>query len=718
MIVNDEPSPVTPAPPSHGEAGFRATPLGEHGSREDRLAAVLVATGLVVSAVFGGLSPEGVVHFDDLTHYLFARWAWTWPTYLLDDWGKPGFTVLYFLPAGVGWPMCRVLSAILTAWSAWFAYRIAQGLRLRHAWAAVLLAYGQPLFFQLSQTTLTETALAFYLSLAVYLAQRDRWSWSAAVVSLAFVTRHEAIIFLPVWLVLAWRADARLRRLWPILWAPVLVNVGALNVGAGPAFEKYFVARPSSQYGHGSWLTFLSRSMEAWGPAIATLALSGLWAAWRNPQGRLLAASIASYFTAETVIRAMGLFSSGGYARFLVALSPLVAVAALAAWLRLWHKNERRRCVAVALIAATMVLLWAAMERQVVLHAQTRDILAEIPDLDLAKKAVRTATAALAVLALVSILAGRRPGARRWIRPLIPVALAMMMVLTVGKLCGVLPRPPEAAVIDETLQWLDNSGYGDRDVISAVVWMDYARGVVLSPRRPSVRERLEQAPIGTIFAWDRQFAASEQHGLPAGEFVRNPSFRYIHHSRPARPWERPYLTLYEKVAPWNRQDPPTPKTAPSKAESPSVRSRNNACAVQPGGTHSGLDSGRPHAVRSRWGIPSSPTVISSATRSAGDSPSSVGNSRVSRPEPPDPSASAWTCVSSSVASTSRMASSRPLNSLEVRARSLRSASSIFDWCCCVTPAWRTEAILLGGMADIVRSETRDPVASTETATVR
>ncbi|MFQ5422401.1 MAG: hypothetical protein ACE5F9_00310 [Phycisphaerae bacterium] len=571
MIVNDEPSPVTPAPPPDREGGLRATPLEEEGSREDRLAACLVATGLVASAVFGRLAPEGVVHFDDLTHYLFARWAWTWPTYLLDDWGKPGFTVLYFLPAGVGWPMCRVLSAILTAWSAWFAYRIAQGLRLRHAWAVVLLAYAQPLFFQLSQTTLTETALAFYLSLAVYLAQRDRWSWSAAVVSLAFVTRHEAIVFLPVWLLLAGGGGVRLRRLWPVLWAPLLVSVGALGAGAGPTLDKYFVARPSSQYGHGSWLTFFSRSMEAWGPAIATLALSGLWATWRNSRGRLLAASVASYFAAETVIRAMGLFSSGGYARFLVALSPLVAVAALAGWLRLWHRNERRRRNAVALVAGAMVLLWVAMERQVVLHAQTRDILAEIPDLDLAKKAVRTATAALAVLAFVSILAGRRPGARRWIRPLIPVGLAIMMVLTVGKLCGPLPRPPEAAVIDETLRWLDNSSYSNRDVISAVVWMDYAQGVDLSPRRPSVRERLEQAPIGTIFAWDRQFAASEQHGLPAAEFVRNPSFQYIHHSRPARPWERPYLTLYEKVAPWNRERPRTPKTAPSRAESPKFR---------------------------------------------------------------------------------------------------------------------------------------------------
>ena len=158
----------------------------------DRLAAILVSIGLAVSASF--ITREGILHFDDLTHFLFAKWAWTYPAYLLDEWGRPGFTALYFLPAKMGWVWCKLLSAVLTAWSAWFAYRIAQTLKLPHAWAAVPLAYSQPLFFQLAQTTLTETVLAFYLTLAVFLALRHRWSWSAAALSLAFVTRHEAIV--------------------------------------------------------------------------------------------------------------------------------------------------------------------------------------------------------------------------------------------------------------------------------------------------------------------------------------------------------------------------------------------------------------------------------------------------------------------------------------------------------------------------------------------
>ena len=169
------------------------------------IAVVLAGAGLMTSIAFGLISPEGIYHYDDLTHYLFAKWAWKWPAYLLHSWGRPGFTVLYFLPAELGWWACRVLSAVLTAISALLAFFVARRLGLRHAWAAVLLAYAQPLFFQLSQTTLTETALAFYLMLAVFLAQRGRWALSAAVLSIGLVTRHEAAVFVPLWAWFAWR---------------------------------------------------------------------------------------------------------------------------------------------------------------------------------------------------------------------------------------------------------------------------------------------------------------------------------------------------------------------------------------------------------------------------------------------------------------------------------------------------------------------------------
>jgi len=519
--------------------------------QSDRLAASLAALGLLITAFFGWISPEGLFHFDDLTHYLYAKWSWRWPAYLLNDWGRPGFTALYALPAYFGWPMCRALSAILSAFAAWLAYRIAQRAGLRWPWAVVPLCFAQPLYFQLAQTTLTETAHAFYLTAAVYLAQRNRWSLSSALLSLAFVTRHEAAVFLPVWVFFAWRQRVPFWRLWPIVWAPLIVNLLAPLAGITPLWQRLAASESSGQYGRGGWLTYFCRSMEAFGPAIAVLAISGWPALLLRRAGAMAAASIGVYFAAQTVIRALGLYDSGGYARFLVGISPLVAIAALAGINNLLHADLRRRAWTGLSIALAMVVLWIAMRRQIALQSRTGDILAEIPRLDQARIAIHWVTGSLAALSIAGFVAVRMSFAK-WLLHLMPAALAVIMVLTCRELCRPLRPPPEAPIIDETLAWLKENGRGDVPLISSIVWIDYKTQRMIAPVHESTREALDRAPVGAVFAWDRQFASSPDHRLPLDEFLNSPSYRLIHSTRPRTQWENePYLRLFEKVKPVN-----------------------------------------------------------------------------------------------------------------------------------------------------------------------
>lgn len=121
---------------------------------ENLRAAALLAAFLTASLAAGWIS-NGVYHEDDLTHYVFARWSHFDARYLLDVWGRPGFTVPYSWPAAIGSSQdglraCRVFSAILSAATAWLAFRIARRLGIRHAWAAIPLLYLQPLFARLS----------------------------------------------------------------------------------------------------------------------------------------------------------------------------------------------------------------------------------------------------------------------------------------------------------------------------------------------------------------------------------------------------------------------------------------------------------------------------------------------------------------------------------------------------------------------------------------
>ena len=81
-------------------------PLAESAHRArlrpgDWIALLLTGIGLALSVVMALLS-DGVYHADDLRHLQFARWTRQHPQFLLSDWGRPGFTVLYALPAQLG----------------------------------------------------------------------------------------------------------------------------------------------------------------------------------------------------------------------------------------------------------------------------------------------------------------------------------------------------------------------------------------------------------------------------------------------------------------------------------------------------------------------------------------------------------------------------------------------------------------------------------------
>jgi hypothetical protein len=520
-------------------------------SQQTRVAGALVAVGLVLSATGSLLSPNGIVQFDDLTHYLYAKWAWQWPAYLLDNWGRPGFTAMYFLPAAWGWPACRILSAILTAGCVWLAFRIAAMLGIRHAWAVVPLAYVQPLFFQLSETTLTETPLALYLTSAVYLALRGRWSWSAATISIGVVTRHEAVVFLPIWLIVAWWSNVPLRRLWPIIWAPVLVNGLSFIAGAEPMIKQWFAPEPSTQYGQGSWLTYFASSLHAFGPGVTVLAMTGLTGVVRRRGGGLIVLCMAIFFATHTTIRALGLFASGGYARFLVPIAPLVAIVSLVGWLQLWQGDSPQRRRAVLVAGASMVLLWLSAERLFMLHKATGMTVIELPSIHDAKWAVRILTSVVVPLALISAARTRKGQDKLFLRALLPTCMAGIIVLTSYALCRPLQPPPEAALIAEMRRRLSEKGLGNREVISANIWIDYVTGRALPFNRPSVRGQLGQAKIGTLFAWERQFAGSADYNLDLVEFQRSGSFGLVLQTGPLPYHNEPYLRVFEKTAEWD-----------------------------------------------------------------------------------------------------------------------------------------------------------------------
>jgi len=520
------------APPGHGRA---------------------FAVGIVVAAFLStvalGWFSEGTHHADDITHHLMARWAWRDGRFLLDNWGRPGFTILYFPLAWTGMFGSRLTSALLSAAAAWLAYLTADRLPLRRPYLVPLLLYVQPMFTRLAYTSLTETVLAFYLILALWLWVTDRPVWSAAVISLGMVTRHEACVFLALWGV-ALLVRRRWRLVAVLAWAPLAHNLLArLFLGYFP-FQHFLQPSGDVQFGTGTLFHYAFRLSAACGLGLVPLALGGLLVVARRRGGLLVVASVAAYFAVETALFAMGRYSSGGYTRFLVPMCPALAVGACAAVDFILDGRGRAWLVAVvAVLIGGLLIAAARVEADHATRHTMSDVLYNYRLLFLWSERLGKSLAAVAVVVGALVVAGRASAAWRVLRPAAVVLFFLALLQTAG-----MNEPYRLGPVEEGLKraaQLVRDRYPGRRVIRYNPWYaHFADEYDIWGNTADARDTVEEAPVGAILVWDWALAASDYHKLTEEWLAERPWLKEVWE------WEVPtwdgtfaYVRIFEKVAP-------------------------------------------------------------------------------------------------------------------------------------------------------------------------
>ncbi|MCG3126522.1 MAG: hypothetical protein CHACPFDD_01358 [Phycisphaerae bacterium] len=492
------------------------------------LLATLAGLGLSIRMAWAS---DGVYHDDDLTHLQMARWAWQYPEYLLNDWGRPGFTLLYALPAQPGWLAARAFSGLLTALTAWLVYGVARGMGIRAACAAPALFWVAPMTFSLSYTTLTETALAFYLSAAMYLHLHGRPRWAAVLASLFCVTRQEALILLPIWALATWTRNSTRRGRWTIpvtwwllLWAPVAHNLlNLLFVGSAP-LANLLDAKPTAFYGHGTMLTMLERWLAAASPGLIALAAAGAPLTFRRRGGALWIGCGLAYLLTHVLIYRFGLFSSGGYARFLVPLAPILAVAAadaLSAFLEpiraRWARARTGVGEAVARVADEFTPHNVSAIRGMLFR-----IAAAIAVLWVAAESERspwlwwgTRTPLLLVVGASLVLAWLRLSRGRALALL--ACPALLILSSFGQtLAQSTPHvlQEDQLMVREATDWLRANGLSARPILSANAWVYQFLDLSQPPARLKTLQRLDRLPPGGLFIWDVRYCNQPPHDIP------------------------------------------------------------------------------------------------------------------------------------------------------------------------------------------------------------
>ncbi len=543
----------------------------------DRRLANLIALAAFVAAIVLGVLSDGVHHDDDLAHFLMARWARVFPEYLLHFWARPGFTLPHAAVAWIGstataWTLCRMLSAACTLASTLLAIRVADRLCVRPLWAVSLACTAQPIAMLLSYTTLVENIASLYVIAGVAALVSGRPVLGSLLLSPALITRYDAAVLLPVWWLALASNDLQIgRRLHPserdtrrppslrrralagaaCLWAPAIHQTLLVFLLDANPLAAFGSPRGSSQYTPAGPFVFLPQLFLAIPPVMAALAVVG--GARLAASGRWLVPTMAGVFTAtHLILRSSGLYASGGFARFLVTVSPLVAILVAAglpgstasgAWSRSesYAQFSRRRSLwlttaaAFALVAAT---IWVE-------HRAGR---LPIPTERLFISAV-AGSLALSGLSLWMAVSAR-PG-------LLEIGAFFMCVTVAGQFFAIV-RPLRLAAdprhVRDVLAWIDSNRWSDRPIFAATPWVSYFRHFAEHPRLRKSARLLASMPPSTLVLWDPVYCPSDYHRLPLEAIENDPAYRLVgeFEASAARP-----LRLYEKLV-----ETPVPESEP------------------------------------------------------------------------------------------------------------------------------------------------------------
>ncbi|HEX8332063.1 MAG TPA: hypothetical protein VF622_05540 [Segetibacter sp.] len=292
---------------------------------------------VIVAFVGKGTGDEG----DSISHYLYAKTAWTYKHHFLDHWAKPVYVLVAFPFAQFGLIGVKVMNVLLNCGSLFFTYKVAKALKFSWSWVPPILLASTPMFNHLSLSGLTEPLCAFMLIAGLFLLIQERWIAGIVLLSFLPFVRSEGLLMLSVVFVyLVYNSKYQ--------FLPLLATGHVFYSLVGYfyhkdllwVFNKMTYATWSSAYGQGRWTHYFKNLSEILGSAGMVLFYFALLYGFvlmirflrRQVTGNekaelfLIYGSLFIYFAAHSAFWALGIFNSGGILRVMISIMPLFAL--------------------------------------------------------------------------------------------------------------------------------------------------------------------------------------------------------------------------------------------------------------------------------------------------------------------------------------------------------------------------------------------------------
>ncbi|MDX9941094.1 MAG: hypothetical protein RBS53_02605 [Bacteroidales bacterium] len=308
---------------------------------EEKLALGLILSGLFLFFLWILFRSEGFIgDADSVTHYRFSRYSWQFPSFLLDHWAKPVFTLLsspfaQFGHSGVS--VFNLLGGIASAWLAWLS---AKKLGYSNRLLLPFFVFFTPIYTLLVISGQVEVLFGLFIIATVWLCLDKRYLWAAVVISFSHLVRTEGIIIIPT--IGLYFLIKRQYHAIPLLLTGTLIYsiIGYFH------FKDFFwlinqmpYGGKAEMYGTGSFWHFFQAwpkifgKLNGWLMALGVLAI--FYGLLRKKDSRhwgeliLILMPFGLYFMAHVLMWYTGIGRSLGMYRYMISIVPLGALIAL-----------------------------------------------------------------------------------------------------------------------------------------------------------------------------------------------------------------------------------------------------------------------------------------------------------------------------------------------------------------------------------------------------
>lgn len=469
--------------------------------QSNRIALLLLALSSAAMLAYAYVN-DGFYQGEEGAHYINMKEFWEEPSKILGNWAKTGWKILFVIPGLLGKKAVMAWSILISMATAWLSFLYLKNRGSRFPLLAIILLLTQTFWFGLSFRPICEPTAAFFLILACLWYRQNKLLWSALAFSYALTIRQE--IFIPGFIFgLYLLYNRQIASALALAVFPLLYNIFGWWSTGDPFYlftNAFKAADFANNYLRPGFDHYILMSPLVFG-FIGILALSayfGFAIAGRLKPDWIILIPLLIYWLMECLYSMKAYpvgASTAGNLRYLLVISPLVAVAGSLALDRLFDTPERKWIWLVWIPVLALMARYCTFEHNFLEYASFRPH----------RHYLIVPALLFAALFLIRF--------KSKLHYLLAVSACCILSLIVAHQPLRLANRDENSTCKQIADWCMKFKYHEtRGIYQSMPMFAY-----FYDRTPSqfpkglhliTRESVERSPVGSIIIWDSHYAAN------------------------------------------------------------------------------------------------------------------------------------------------------------------------------------------------------------------